>query len=78
MGDLISRIKKARTAPEKHRIGKYTFEPEVMEHRTKVIGLCVTQDLNIMNIYFKKPKSKVITFREVATTLMDKTTRGTL
>ncbi len=87
LGDMNARIQKAEGGMEKEHIGKYTFEPEtaqrardrslmVRENRDKLITLCQTHKMRIMNTMFKKPKGKLATYREVGTPIWWPKERG--
>ena len=76
LGDMNARIQRAEGRREKEHIGKYTFEPEtassnrsemVQKNRTRLINLCQTHGLRIMNTMFKKEKEKLATYAEVGT-----------
>ncbi len=87
VGDMNARIQKAEGRLEKEHIGKYTFEPEtaekphersqmVTENREKIITLCQTHKLRIMNTMFKKQKEKLATYRNVGTPIWWEVKRG--
>ncbi len=63
LGDMSARVQRAEGRSEKEHIGKYTFEPHaptrersqmVRESMDKIINLCQTYKLRIMNTMFKK------------------------
>ena len=85
-GDFNARIQKATNSEERKIIGQWTFEPEtarvhgrvegVMENRNLLIEHCTSHNLTICNTWFKKPKCKTVTFKEIGTTMEDEYARG--
>ncbi len=82
---MNARIPKAEGRMEREHIGKYTFEPDtaqkdkslmVRENRDKLVNLCQTHRLRVMNTMFKKPKDKLATYREVGTPIWWPKERG--
>ncbi len=86
LGETNARIQKAEGRREEAHIGKYTFEPEtasrtrsdmVQQNRSRLIHLCQTNNLRIMNTMLKKEKDKLATYAEVGTPLRWPKTRDT-
>lgn len=86
VGDFNSRLKEPRNNKERKHLGQYTFEPEtadnniqepkVVESRAMFIEMCTEHELKVLHTLYRKPKTKVITFKEIGTTMEDVRTRG--
>ncbi len=85
LGDMNARVQRAEGRREREHIGRYTFEPEtassnrsdmVQRNRTRLIELCQTHGLRLMNTMFKKEEDKLATYAEVGTPTWWPKTRG--
>ena len=87
LGDMNARVQKRLNRSESTVIGEHTFEPhsadpmgrsdQVIENRQMLIDFCMDHQLILANTLFKKNKHKLVTYREIGTTIEDEVRRGT-